>query len=307
MTKNKKVLSLLNIGMIISLGGMSANSYAETKFTPKFEIGSGSYELELTRPTQQGGNITEESYVVETAEATFMTYAIGGAFSFDQFMIDVTYKGSASGTQDYANGSDLCGTGEDACGIYGENDGDFSHSELAFTLGYQIDSFVLYAGYHMGETTFDHNFTYILEEDNIWSDPNFGDVTMDWFGVEVDRAQLTNETTGFFLGGAYGFPIGESGSISLAAGYSIFDVDVKEIWEWDGVSSFSSGEGAGMSLAATYNYHLEDGRVYVKFDFQSYTQDSFSNYTYDNGDPESEFAPDDSNENFYRFSVGYSF
>lgn len=311
MTKNKKVLSLLNTAVIVSLGLCSANSNAETKFTPKFEIGHGSYELELTNTSKynDANNIEQTTITTETAAATFITYAIGGALTFDRFMVDLTYKGSASGTQDYLNGSDICSNNvEDSCGVTYNNDGDFEHSEFAATLGYQLGSFVLFAGYQTGDTTLNHKFKLIADDNNLWGYNPGDDVTQDLFGVEVAEQDVDNETAGFFVGAGYGFPVGESGSISLSAGYSVFDVDLTEKWRDYDYSQSSSGDGAGISLAATYNYHLTNGnRVYVKFDYQFYTHDNFSNYAYSDGDLPADYAPADASEDYYRFSVGYAF
>jgi hypothetical protein len=311
MSKNKKSLSLINAAVILSLGVFSANSYAEAKFTPKFEIGYGSYELELTQRSEpffdENGN-EQTTLTTETAVASFITYAVGGSISFDNLMVDLTYKGSVAGEQDYLNGADLCGyTDDTSCGVNYNNDGDFEHTEIAATLGYQIGSFAIFGGYQTGETTLDHNFTLIAQEDNPWGYDPGEDITQDAWGVDLAEKNVVNETAGFFLGAGYGFAVGASSSINLSAGYTLFDVELKEKWNHLDWTQTSSGDGSGISVAAIYNYHFTNSRLYFKFDFQAYTQENFSNYEYDDGDDPSEFSPADASENYYRFSVGYAF
>jgi len=310
MTYNKKALSLINTAVILSLGMFSANTYAEAKFTPKLEVGYGSYELELTNSSKYfDANGNEQTTVTtETAVASFVTYAVGGSVSFDSFMIDVTYKGSAAGEQDYLNGADLCGyTIDTACNINYNNDGDFEHSEIAATIGYQIGSFAVFGGYQAGETVLTHNFTLIADEGNPFGAMPGDDLTNDLWGVDIAEKDVTNETAGFFVGAGYGFAVGASSSINLSAGYTLFDVDLKEKWaDFDWTQS-STGDGSGISVAAIYNYHFTNSRLYFKFDFQAYTQENFTNYEYDDGDDPADYAPADASENYYRFSVGYAF
>jgi len=312
MTNNKKSLSLINAAIILSLGMVSANSYAETKFTPKFEIGYGGYELELTNTSKfiDANNVEQTTITTQTAVASFVTYAVGGSLSFDSFMIDLTYKGSAAGEQDYLDGDDLCGYNfDDSCGVNFTNDGDFEHSEIAATIGYQIGSFAIFGGYQAGETILNHNFTLTAEEDNWWGFDPGQDVTEYFWGNDIGTNQLdiTNETAGFFVGAGYGFAVGSSSSINLSAGYSLFDVELEEKWQDQDWTQSSSGEGSGISVAAIYNYHFTNSRLYVKFDFQAYTQENFTNYEYDDGDDPADYSPDDADENYYRFSVGYAF
>ncbi len=292
MIKSKKNNSLINIALILLGGTISTASFAEVNFSPKFEIGHGNYELELTTTIDYGSG---KEIVIETAEATFMTYAIGGTVTFDDFLLDFTYKGSASGEQNYLDGTDII----DGAGLITYNDGDFEHTEFAATIGYPIGSFVIFAGYQVSETVLGHHLTMEADEGNIFGLPP-GDVTEFFYGVDILNVDVDVDTSGFFAGASYGFPLGESGSLSLTGGLAVFDVEQALDWG-DGFIQNADGDGSGLSLAATYNYHLENGRLYFKLDYQSYSHKDFSAFEGE------DTPPADADENYYRLSVGYAF
>lgn len=109
-----------------------------------------------------------------------------------------------------------------------------------------------------------------------------------WRQSEIDgrgaaqNSRLNFEHDGFFVGGAYGIPIGERGSLSLSTAYARLDADLNLLFL--GIQDIrNNGDGDGFKLGATYRSVLTE-------EWSATFSVDYFRYRYDMTDPLGEYT-----------------
>jgi hypothetical protein len=306
MKKRKKVNSVLFIvfGLVFCIGGVfSQKAEADTsiKFQPRVSAGWMDYTLELKSSDSVGGidwNLSDNMAVG----------SIGTTFFLSKFYLDLSYEHTAKGNAGLSAGR-FYEAGDNPyipldADVTIVGDSEFYHWNYAITIGYQLlDNLSLYAGYKKNETSFDVDtqaIDHLIDDGSLTGTPGFP-----IFFTYIGDFDVDTETKGPFLGGTYGFIIGDKGVLSLNLAVAFLEGDINQSGKYidprtgvpdDLFDMDSSGDSIGLSYGIRWQSTLTDRLGYFL---------SFKGHNYD-------FDADNSNhsdfkETTYQFSIGLSY
>ena len=306
MKKGKKVNAVFFIffWLVFCLTGIfvqKAEADTDFKFQPRVSAGWIDYTLEIEPSDSLAGMDWElsDSMAVGT---------IGATFFLSKFYLDLSYQHTAKGHTGISGGRFYEAGDNPYIPLYADvtivGDSEFYHWNYTITIGYQLlDNLSLYAGYKKNETSFDVDtqaIDHLIDDGSLTGTPGFP-----IFFTYIGDFDVDTETKGPFLGGTYGFIIGDKGVLSLNLAVAFLEGDINQsgnvvdprtgvpddIFDMD-----SSGDSIGLSYGIGWQSTLTDRLGYFL---------SFKGYNYD-------FEADDSNqsdfkETTYQFSIGLSY
>ncbi len=212
----------------------------------RFQVGIMDYEYDQKAVTHNDGG-SSSGYTLGSA----LPFVGGGVTAFqDKFFLDIylqkAFSGSDEATENLINIDSQGTSSENSDSI----NADFDRDEYSFSVGYALgNQSAVFAGYRGSSTNFDETHKNSSSSNLTGTDYKIG---------------FTQ--SGYFLGGAYAFPIGERGTITLNAALAFLDgeVDFKRKGN-NGEDDFArvyKGDTTGLNLGAAWK-----GRMFERVDY----------------------------------------
>ena len=208
--------------------GPCHKAYGEWTFSPRVEVGVVDYSIEFV------GTIPGADGTVRDERNYFsidpIVFRVGGTIAYDRYFLDTYYQAT---TEDSAFQS--------FPSIRAVESWQAEKREASLTFGASVtDTGYLFLGYR------DHQ--------------------QSAKGANNSRYDLGHN--GFFLGGSYGWPVGDAGILSINVGYALLDVELNEKL-FGAVVPEAEGDGQGYKFGIVWSGQFSE-TVGYNFSFDSY-------------------------------------
>lgn len=192
-------------------------------------------------------------------KSTYMSLGVGATLAINSFYMDIASTQSLGAEYD----NEDTGLTE-----------DFARDDFAFTLGFAAkNGFSIFGGYKTGSSEYGNPFT------------------------PSSSTTMTFDTSGFFTGASFGFPLNDSSSLSISGALAFLDGELKDNDIGSGTPYNAEANSFGLSLAMTYTANFTDtSGLTLKGGIQSY---SFVDWE----DPN--YFIDDMNETILAMELGF--